>query len=52
MVKSSRPEVLIVGAGPAGLAAAEALAGRDRRVVVYDSAPSPARKFLLADGAA
>jgi uncharacterized flavoprotein (TIGR03862 family) len=41
-------EAVIVGAGPAGLAAAEALAAKGLRVVVYDAAPSPARKFLLA----
>ena len=38
----------MVGAGPAGLAAAEALAAAGRRVVIYDAAPSPARKFQLA----
>ena len=48
MVKTGLREVLIVGAGPAGLAAAEAAAERDRRVVVYDASPSPARKLLLA----
>ncbi|MGO4871607.1 MAG: NAD(P)/FAD-dependent oxidoreductase [Roseiarcus sp.] len=37
-----------MGAGPAGLMAAEVLATSGRRVVVYDGAPSPARKFLLA----
>ena len=41
-------EAIVVGAGPAGLAAAEALASSGRRVVIYDAAPSPARKFLLA----
>ena len=39
---------LVVGAGPAGLMAAEILARRGHRVALYDAAPSPARKFLLA----
>ena len=48
MVKADPVEAVVVGAGPAGLAAAERLAERGPRVVVYDAAPSPARKFLLA----
>ena len=40
--------VAVVGAGPAGLAAAEALALAGVQVVVYDSMPSVGRKFLLA----
>lgn len=38
----------IVGAGPAGLIAAEMLAKAGVRVDVYDAMPSVARKFLLA----
>ena len=38
----------VVGAGPAGLMAADILAARGHRVELYDAAPSPARKFLLA----
>jgi len=38
----------VIGAGPAGLMAAEALAGAGRRVVVAEAKPSPARKFLMA----
>ena len=44
---ASRPRVAIVGAGPAGLAAAEVLAAQ-ADVTVYDRMPAPARKFLLA----
>jgi uncharacterized flavoprotein (TIGR03862 family) len=40
--------VAVIGAGPAGLAAAEAAARAGGRVVVHDASPSPARKFLLA----
>jgi uncharacterized flavoprotein (TIGR03862 family) len=39
---------LVIGAGPAGLMAAEALADADCRVVVTEAKPSPARKFLMA----
>ena len=39
---------LIVGAGPAGLMAAEALMAPGRRVVVAEAMPTPARKFLMA----
>jgi uncharacterized flavoprotein (TIGR03862 family) len=42
------PVAAVVGAGPAGLMAAERLAARGMRVVVYDQMASPARKFLMA----
>ncbi|EYD74684.1 NAD(FAD)-utilizing dehydrogenase [Rubellimicrobium mesophilum DSM 19309] len=42
------PGALVVGAGPAGLAAAEVLSGAGRPVLVADAMPSPARKFLMA----
>ncbi len=42
------PHVLIVGAGPAGLFAAERLSDAGLRVTVADRMPSPARKFLMA----
>jgi uncharacterized flavoprotein (TIGR03862 family) len=41
-------QVTVIGAGPAGLMAAEALATRGSGVDLYDSMPSVARKFLLA----
>ena len=40
--------VVIVGAGPAGLMAAEVLSAHGVAVHVYDSMPSVGRKFLLA----
>lgn len=40
--------VAIIGAGPAGLTAAEVIAARGQAVTVYERMPSPARKFLLA----
>jgi uncharacterized flavoprotein (TIGR03862 family) len=39
---------LVIGAGPAGLMAADVLASAGHRVVVADAKPSPARKFLMA----
>ncbi len=39
---------IVVGAGPAGLMAAETLAAAGVQVDVYDAMPSPGRKFLLA----
>jgi uncharacterized flavoprotein (TIGR03862 family) len=41
-------QVAVVGAGPAGLFAAERLAAAGLEVCVFDRMPSPARKFLLA----
>ena len=40
--------ITIVGAGPAGLMAAEVLSQAGRHVDVYDAMPSVGRKFLLA----
>ncbi|PZO49184.1 MAG: aminoacetone oxidase family FAD-binding enzyme [Alphaproteobacteria bacterium] len=40
--------VAVIGAGPAGLMAAEVLSAAGKRVVVYDRMPSVGRKFLMA----
>lgn len=40
--------VVIIGGGPAGLMAAEVLAGQGLPVTLYDAMPSVGRKFLLA----
>lgn len=40
--------VAVIGAGPAGLMAAETLSQRGLEVDIYDAMPSPGRKFLLA----
>ncbi len=42
------PAALVIGAGPAGLMAAEVLAGRGLRVTVAEAKPSVARKLLMA----
>jgi uncharacterized flavoprotein (TIGR03862 family) len=41
-------DVAVIGAGPAGLAAAEVLAQAGHRVTLIERMPSPARKFLMA----
>jgi len=40
--------IAVIGAGPAGLMAAEVLASGGARVTVYDAMPSAGRKFLMA----
>lgn len=44
----SAPDALIIGAGPAGLMAAQVLAEAGQRVMIADQMPSVARKFLMA----
>jgi uncharacterized flavoprotein (TIGR03862 family) len=44
----NRNEAAVIGAGPAGLMAAEVLASGGARVTVYDAMPSVGRKFLMA----
>lgn len=41
-------DALVIGAGPAGLMAAEMLAAAGRKVVVCEAKPSAGRKFLMA----
>ena len=41
-------DVLVVGAGPAGMMAAEHAAFAGLKVAIADAMPSPARKFLMA----
>ena len=45
---SISPTVAVIGAGPAGLMAAERLAQAGLRVAVHERMPSVARKFLMA----
>lgn len=45
---NSKAQAAIIGAGPAGLMAAEVLAQGGAHVTVYDAMPSAGRKFLMA----
>src|SRR5690554_753878 len=45
---SSAPLVAVIGGGPAGLMAAETVAGAGLSVALFDAMPSVGRKFLLA----
>ncbi|KPF46146.1 TIGR03862 family flavoprotein [Rhizobium sp. AAP43] len=44
----ARRNVAVIGGGPAGLMAAEHLAGQGHAVTVYDAMPTVGRKFMLA----
>nr|WP_051418883.1 TIGR03862 family flavoprotein [Methylosinus trichosporium] len=48
LVSPESPSCAILGAGPAGLVAADRLARLGARVTVYEHKPSPARKLLMA----
>jgi uncharacterized flavoprotein (TIGR03862 family) len=41
-------DIAVIGAGPAGLMAAECLARRGHKVTVFDAMATPGRKFLMA----
>ncbi len=41
-------DIAVIGAGPAGLMAAERLSGRGFSVTVFDAMATPGRKFLMA----
>jgi len=47
-MSSIENHIAVIGAGPAGLMAAEALAQGGTPVTVYDAMPSAGRKFLMA----
>jgi uncharacterized flavoprotein (TIGR03862 family) len=48
MSRSSKHNVAVIGAGPAGLMAAEVLVHGGVAVTIYDAMPSAGRKFLMA----
>ena len=48
MSSSAAHQAVVIGAGPAGLMAAEVLARGGASVTVYDAMPSAGRKFLMA----
>lgn len=48
VVESGRVRIAVIGAGPAGLMAAEVLSAAGHAVIVYDRMPSVARKLLIA----
>lgn len=48
MTQGAKLEVAVIGAGPAGLMAADLLSQRHNRVTIYEQKPNAGRKFLLA----
>jgi len=48
MTPTATHDAAVIGAGPAGLMAAEVLTRGGARVTVYDAMPSAGRKFLMA----
>jgi uncharacterized flavoprotein (TIGR03862 family) len=48
MSSASKTQVAVIGAGPAGLMAAEVLVNGGASVTIYDAMPSAGRKFLMA----
>ena len=46
--KFAKPEIAVIGGGPAGLMAAEVLADAECSVTIYDQMPSVGRKLLMA----
>jgi uncharacterized flavoprotein (TIGR03862 family) len=48
MSRSAKTQIVVVGAGPAGLMAAEVLSQAGADVTVYDAMPSAGRKLLMA----
>lgn len=48
MTQHSLPPVVIIGAGPAGLMAADCLSAAGCTVTVYEAMPTAGRKFLMA----
>jgi uncharacterized flavoprotein (TIGR03862 family) len=48
MTDATQTHVAIIGAGPAGLMAAEVIARGGAQVTIYDALPSAGRKFLMA----
>jgi uncharacterized flavoprotein (TIGR03862 family) len=47
-MESEHIEAAVIGAGPAGLAAVEALLAAGIRPVIFEAKPTPARKLLMA----